>query len=81
MEDGPNRSSQDNSTALVNGPTYRDSSGKAQRQERHPVKEHKLLRSFATHAALVPMAFFGVLIRLGVEALGDCEYRITDYVL
>lgn len=36
-------------------------------------QHHPLLRQVATYAGLVPMAFFGVLIRLGFEALGDCE--------
>lgn len=36
-------------------------------------QHHPLLRQLATYAGLIPMAFFGVLIRLGFEALGDCE--------
>lgn len=35
------------------------------------------MRHIATYAGLIPMAFFGVLIRLGFEALGDCESRDT----
>ncbi|GHJ85706.1 hypothetical protein NliqN6_2108 [Naganishia liquefaciens] len=39
------------------------------------------MRQIATYAGLIPMAFFGVLIRLGFEALGDYEGRTVYPVL
>ena len=61
----------------------RDDPDRLLAQERHArghdtdIQTHSpIMRQIATYAGLVPMAFFGVLIRLGFEALGDCE--LTD---
>ncbi|KAJ9115609.1 hypothetical protein QFC20_000934 [Naganishia adeliensis] len=44
-------------------------------------QHHPLLRQVATYAGLVPMAFFGVLIRLGFEALGDYDGKVVYPIL
>ncbi|KAJ9108909.1 hypothetical protein QFC21_000230 [Naganishia friedmannii] len=69
------RRSEDDSSELANGSIYPESSDRGKTQQAHPLKKHEALRECASYAALIPMAFFGVLIRLGMDALGDYDGR------
>ena len=51
--------------------------GHARGQDTNLQLHFRTMRHIATYAGLIPMAFFGVLIRLGFEALGDCKSTDT----